>query len=224
MTEQRTPPVDWERVEAQYAVGTMSLREIAADHGNQITEGAIRKRAKKYGWHRDLTVRVRAKADALVRMTAVRSTSIADQTPTETQIVEVEAQVQARIRLAHRVDITRMRALAIRLLGECEAETADPDLFAELGEMLRAPDDRGTDKLNDAYHKAISLPQRIKGVKDLADTLKTLVAMEREAFGIDLAPEAPPEAQELTADRITEGARRLAFALYRAASLTPTGA
>lgn len=191
--EPRRPP-DWERIEAQFRVGAMSLREIAAEHG--ITEGAIRKRAKKDGWTRDLTAKVRAKADELVRKEAVRS-AVRTETPTETQQVEVEAQVQARIRIAHRTDITRMRALVLRLLAECEAEAADPDLFDQMGEILRNPDENGQDRLNEAYRKAISLPQRIKGVKELAEALRVLVALEREAYGMDdKGADAPPELAE----------------------------
>ena len=77
----------------------------------------------------------------------------------------------------------------LRLLAECEAESADPALFAELGDMLRAPDDSGADRLNDAYRKAISLPQRIKGVKELADAMKVLIGLEREAYGLSTAEE-----------------------------------
>lgn len=186
------PAPDWERIEAGYRVGAKSLREIAAEHG--VTEGAIRKRAKRDEWTRDLNVKVRAKADALVRKALVRS-EVRKESATEKETVEVEAQVQSRIRLAHRGDITRMRALVLRLLAECEAEAADPGVFGELGEILRNPDERGQDRLNEAYQKAISLPVRIKGVKELADTLRVLVAMEREAYGIDFAesPKAPLE-------------------------------
>ena len=52
-------------------------------------------------------------------------------------------------------------------------------------ELLRRSDANGADRLNDAYRRAISLPSRIKGVKELADTLKVLVAMEREAYGLN---------------------------------------
>ena len=187
------PKADWERVEAQYRVGAMSLREIAAEHG--ITEGAIRKRAKKDGWTRDLAAKVRAKADELVRKDAVRS-EVRTETPTESQQIEVEAQAQARVRLAHRSDITRMRALVIRLLAECEAEASD---LKDLGEMLRNYDERGQDKLNEAYQKAISLPQRIKGVKELAEAMRVLVALEREAYAMDGAgkDEQPELAEQL---------------------------
>ena len=40
------------------------------------------------------------------------------------------------------------------------------------------------DKLNEAYRKAISLPTSIDGAKKLAETLKTLIGIERQAFGL----------------------------------------
>ena len=50
--------------------------------------------------------------------------------------------------------------------------------------MLRSEDDKGMDKMNDLYRKVVSTPSRIDSVKKLADTLKTLVGLEREAWGI----------------------------------------
>ncbi|VXD05841.1 conserved hypothetical protein [Enterobacterales bacterium 8AC] len=41
---------DWEAIESAYRAGVLSLREIGTEYG--VTEGAIRKRAKKYGWVR----------------------------------------------------------------------------------------------------------------------------------------------------------------------------
>ena len=43
---------DWLRIETDYRAGIRTLRQIAAEHG--ITEGAIRKRARRDEWERDL--------------------------------------------------------------------------------------------------------------------------------------------------------------------------
>lgn len=51
---------DWERIGAEYRAGVKSIREIARAHG--ISETAIRKRAKKEGWKRDLTNEVRQRS------------------------------------------------------------------------------------------------------------------------------------------------------------------
>lgn len=60
---------DWEAIETAYRAGVMSLREIAAQHG--ISEGAIRKRAKRDDWSRDLAAKVKERADDLVRKAEV---------------------------------------------------------------------------------------------------------------------------------------------------------
>lgn len=186
MTTRATP--DWERIEADYRAGILSLREIAAVDGN-VTEGAIRKRAKRDSWGRDLNAKIQARADELVRKAEVRNQVREARTADpayERQIIEANAERIAQVRGEHRADITRMRTLVLKLLAECEAESDDPALFKQLGELLRSEDDNGADKLNDLYQRTISLPQRIKGVKELADTMKVLVALEREAYGLSV--------------------------------------
>jgi uncharacterized protein YjcR len=41
---------DWEAIESAYRAGVLSLRDIGDKYG--VTEGAIRKRAKKFDWVR----------------------------------------------------------------------------------------------------------------------------------------------------------------------------
>lgn len=189
---------DWERIEAQYRIGTMSLREIAEKHG--ITEGAIRKRAKRDSWTRDLTAKVKAKADELVRTEAVRK-EYAERT--EKEAVEVEAQVQARIRLGHRRDIAKSRVLAMALLDELEAQTANPDLIQQLGEIMIDPDKSGNDrKIAEAFQRAISLGGRVQTMRSLADTLKTLVSLEREAYGLDAMVETSDDLSMVSDDEL----------------------
>lgn len=209
-------PIDWERVETLYRAGVLSLREIAAQCGG-CNEASIRKRAKRDGWERDLSAKIHAKADALVRKAEVRSAARADSAASERLIIEANAERIAQVRGEHRADIARLRALALRLLAECEAEAADPAVFAELGEILRRPDDNQQDRLNDAYMKAISLPQRIKGVKELAETLRVLVTMEREAYGIVAEPPKPPDDAKVDREDL---ARSIIFMLSQ--RLTPS--
>ena len=79
----------------------------------------------------------------------------------------------------------------MRLLDELELQTG-PDnaaLLGELGELLRKEDDKGVDKLNDLYQKIISLPGRAKTMKDLGETVRVLIGLERQAFGLDDVPE-----------------------------------
>ncbi|MBN4165082.1 hypothetical protein [Pseudomonas fulva] len=179
-----TKQPDWEAIERAYRAGLLSIREIASAHG--ITHGAINKRAKRDGWERDLKAKIKAKADALVSKRSV-STAVSTKSPdTEREIIELNAEVIANIRMAHRGDISRGRRLTNKLLDELESLTDNRDLFDELGELMREPDDNGQDKRNDLYQRIIDLPGRTKTMKELAETLKTLVALERQAYDLDV--------------------------------------
>ncbi|MFM0488004.1 hypothetical protein [Paraburkholderia graminis] len=194
MAQPKKAAPDWERIEADYRAGLLSVREIAAAHG--VSHTAIQKRANKEPkWERDLAKRIQAKADALVAKREVAS-QVATETKaaTDSAIVEANAQVIANIRLAHRTDISRARSLAMNLLGELEIETDNVDLFERLGDFLRSDDDKGQDKRNEVYRKVISGAARVDSMKKLAETLKTLIGLEREAYGVaeDSPPPAPP--------------------------------
>lgn len=175
-------PPDWERIEIEYRAGILSLREIAAAHG--ITHGAVNKRAKRDGWTRDLNARIQAKADELVSKQAVSEEVSKAKLATERVLIEANAQVIAGIRSAHRVDIGRARRLCMALLEELEAQTADVPALVNLGELMRQDNDVGVDRLNDIYRSIISLPERTKTLKALAESLKHLVSIERDAYGI----------------------------------------
>ncbi|ABM32927.1 hypothetical protein QRO08_09705 [Paracidovorax citrulli] len=186
------PAPDWERIELDYRAGIKTLRQIAEEHG--ITHGAINKRAKRDGWERDLSEKIHAKADALVSRAAVSTPVSADTRIKEQAVVDANAHAVADVRLAHRRDIHRARRLTNALLDELERQT-DPDtlvLLEELGELLKNPDEKtGRDRLNEVYQAVISLPERSKTMKVLAESLQKLVDMERQAFGMNDKEAAP---------------------------------
>ena len=179
-------PPDWERIELDYRAGIKSLREIAANHPG-TNHVAIARKAKAEGWTRDLSERIKAKAEDLVTRAAVTADVTANRAVTEKQVVEANAQDQASVRLSQRKDIQRKRSIVARLMDELEAQVGPENaaLLADLGEMMRSPDDAGQDKLNDLYRRIISLPERAKTAKTLAETLRITVDMERQAFGMD---------------------------------------
>ncbi|CAM8175173.1 hypothetical protein [Enterobacter rongchengensis] len=174
---------DWEAIESAYRAGVLSVRELAGKYG--ISHQAISKRAKKDGWERDLKAKVQAKADALVAKREVARQVATESTISERQLIEATAEVIATVRMEHRGDIRRARELTNTLFDELTGECGDVDALQQLGEMMRREDDKGMDKLNDLYHKIISLPSRVKSMKDLSDSLKTLIGLEREAYSIE---------------------------------------
>lgn len=174
---------DWEAIESAYRAGVLSVRELAGKYG--ISHQAISKRAKKDGWERDLKAKVQAKADALVAKREVARQVATESTISERQLIEATAEVIATIRMEHRGDIRRARELTNTLFDELAGECGDVAALEQLGELMRREDDKGMDKLNDLYHKIISLPSRVKSMKDLSDSLKTLIGLEREAYSIE---------------------------------------
>lgn len=191
MTDKK--PVDWERIEQLYRAGVLSLREIASacPGSNHV---AIARRAKKFGWVQDLSAKIKAKANDLVTRQGVTADVTAERAVSDKAVIEANAQTIADVRLGHRKDISRSRRLANKLLDELEGLTDNRDLFEQLGELLRSEDDNGQDKRNDLYMKVIDLPARTKTMKELGETLKNLILLERQAYGIDSNPDEDTKA------------------------------
>lgn len=177
--------IDWEAVEIQYRAGIRSLKDIGGEFG--VSDAAIIKRAKRDGWTRDLRAKIQAKADAKVSAALVSKEVSAQTKATERQVIEANAEAVANVKMAHRKDIGRARALVNGLLDELEGMVGKErvELLVELGDLLRNEDENGKDRLNDLYLQIISLPGRSKAMKDLTASLQSLVGMERTAYGMD---------------------------------------
>ncbi|OCG46009.1 hypothetical protein A9G28_11050 [Gilliamella sp. Fer1-1] len=177
---------DWEAIESAYRAGVLSIREIASKNG--ITDGAIRKRAKKENWSRDLSEKIKNKSDELVRTKEVRTKVRTENVLSERILIEANAEVIANIRMEHRGDIRKARNITNALFEELGTECADIEAFKKLGELLVNPDQNGRDKLNEVYMSVISMPERVKSMKALSETLKNLITLERQAYNIDDIP------------------------------------
>lgn len=197
--------INWEKIELDYRVGVKSIRQIAAE--NEIAESGIRRRAKQYEWVRDLSEKIKAKADDIVRKESVRSVVRTKTTISEKDKIDASANEVASVRLAHRKDIQRSRKIAMSLFDELEMMVGQENvkLLEMLGELMWSPDDKGNDKVNDLYMKIISMPGRVKSMKDLSDTLKTLIALERQAFGLDDENNKPVDALTALLERVSTG-------------------
>lgn len=126
---------------------------------NGITHGAINKRAKRDEWTRDLKAKIQAKADAIVSK-AVSSEVAASKRLTENAVVDSNAHLQANVRLRHRSDALRLNQTLQRL---------GADLDGEAG-------------------KKLPLAEQAKIAKNLVDAFGSMVAIDREAYGIKVEP------------------------------------
>ena len=199
----RTPgvsrkPADWEAIERSYRAGILSIRELASQHG--VSEAAVRKRAKQHSWSRDLTARVREKVRADLVRTEVRAPE--EVARTEDAIVTEAAATVIQVVRSHRKGIRALIDVGETLMGQLigaagnrEAIEAvifeetpfadDPD--APAGERSRALARR------EAMLRAVALPSHAGVLKQLADVMKALVPLERQAFNVD-EPAPPPPA------------------------------
>lgn len=181
--------IDYALIEPAWRAGIKTPEQLAADYtaetGVKVSRAAIIKHFNKLGVPRDLSAKINAKAEAMVSEAMVTGKVSTVTTKTDSEIINNGAIVVAEIRMGHRKDISKARKVALSLLDELEAMTDHRDLFEDLGIMLRSEDDKGQDKRNDLYNKIISGAGRVDSMKKLAETLKTLIALEREAYNID---------------------------------------
>lgn len=179
---QKTAP-DWESIEGAFRAGVLSTREIAVQY--RVSHTAINKRAKAESWDRDLSIKIKAKADALVsRREVSKEVSIA-RLATERQIIEANAERIAQVKGEHRAISKRVGDLGLSLLSELELQGGSLEDLEKLGELMAAPDEKGLDRLNALYRKIIETPSRVDSAKKVAETLKHAIGMERESYGLD---------------------------------------
>lgn len=178
---------NWEEIEAQYRAGFMSIREIGRQHG--ISHVKIIVRAKKSQWARNMNQEIVDSA-ALRRSDAkFQRRLMSDAKMRLERMLHVSASIKAGIRVAHRDDWGNLRDL-------------HNALFDELADLTF-----------EAEPNSATLGGRIEVLRRLTDTYKTIVAGEREAFGIEGDPPTPPEGDDQMP--MLELARRLAFILQK---------
>ena len=144
---------DWEAIEREYRAGQLSVSEIARQHG--VSHTAINKRAKREGWVRDLSKRVREEVSA-------RLVSAEVSAPNAREAIEAAAARGVEVVRQHRRDISSINSLAVRLRAKAEA-MLDQEAVVDLKDLDTAA---GI-------------------VESLARTTARLVPLERQAFSLD---------------------------------------
>lgn len=196
--KEKRPQTDWEAIEKEYRAGMLSEAEIARQH--KISRAAIQKRAKKNGWSRDLSEKVRQEI-------STRLVAEGLQVPRDAATVEQAAERGVALVREHRKDIGTARTVASTLLEELQSASLNVEELEDLIlEHTEAPSGEAETKAQEAARlrkrdkmlAAIALPARAQTLNNLANALKTVIGLERQAFGIDApdggkANEPPPD-------------------------------
>lgn len=197
---------DWAWIKRQYRIGMKSTREIARESiakGRKISHVAIEKRARKEGWARDLKAQVKAKiAEDLARDAVVTTgnQSVNTDVPDD-EIIDAAARQGADVIRSHRNDIHRLRSLGAALTDELVAGREVAREFAEVIERGTTPGENATAaeieslaQRRDRLMKVVGLAGRTTILKDLAQTTRHLIGLERQAFSLNEAE--PPDSIE----------------------------
>lgn len=202
---------DWESIEGEYRAGVFSVREIAKRY--KITEGAVRKRANKERWLRDLTTQVHAAvrsqlirdaADEPEPAPAAESKGKRQDRPkeeekkpkSEREIIAAAATTVAKVINVHRSDIAKGRGIVELLFDQLHDAAGNRH---EIEDTIYEEEKKSGERRYRML-RAVSLPMHAATVRDLSQAMRNLVMLEREAYNIDDAPAAEPEqAQAVTA-------------------------
>lgn len=154
--------VDWEAIEREYRAGQLSVREIARQF--ELTEGAIRKRAKLDGWSRPLAAKVReAVRERLVRADGTRE-GTQERRAADAEIIKAASARGLEVQLSHRRDLEQLHALKRILAGRLSVHLQ--------GDVPDGPCLGDKESPGDLLEKLSRISSR-------------LIPLERQAFSLD---------------------------------------
>ena len=165
---------DWEAIEREYRAGQLSVVEIGRQHG--ISHTAINKRAKRDGWSRDLTERVRKEVSTRLVSPEVSETNARE-------AVDLAAARGVLLVRQHRASLQKANSAIDRLLDELESHTTSIEEIEKTIETETAGDASGARRA--AMLKAVSLGARSSAAVALSSALRNVIPLERQAFNLD---------------------------------------
>lgn len=186
-TKAKRKAVDWLAVERDYQTGLLTNRALGGKHG--VSHTAIQERAREEGWSKDLTARIRQKAEDKVSKDEVsRQVSKDALLATEREVIEANAVMVAGVMREHRRNLVELREIAGLLMEQVKAINQDSDLFENVADLVETND---VQKIASIYRKVTSLPAQTDVVKKLAEILKIIIELERKIFKIEEQPSDP---------------------------------
>lgn len=175
--------VDWEGLEREFRLGSMSLRAICDKYG--ANPGNASRRAKKEGWVQDASqeVRERTRAALITQPRDEDNTVVSrDNTPTRAD-VEVAVQTNLAVITRHRRDIGQGQNIVALLMADLIETASNRAALVEDIDTETKADENNQRRYK--MLKAISLPSNAAVMRDLSTAMKNLVGLERQAFNLD---------------------------------------
>jgi hypothetical protein len=181
---------DWAAVERDYRTGQYSLRQLETMHGPQT--GTISKRAKREGWTKDLSKKVKDKTkDILI---AGKEESSVDR-PSDDDIINAAAMTAASVVFQHRSYAASCRSIIGKMLNKMDEQLDKGNITVDTNDGPITID--------------IPLDYLAKAATGLTTSLEKIVKIERRAFNMDAEKEDKPFEQKLTDEQLDERIRRL---------------
>ena len=182
--------IDWDAVERDYRANVLSIREVGRLH--DVSDKAIRNKAKELDWQRDLSARIAEQ----VRTDLLRVKSAEQSARTENEIVEMAAATVVEVVRSHRGRIRQGSEVVDMLTRNLKEAIQHRAELEEQIELDTAEDPSPDRKIR--LMKAVSLGTHATIAVNLANATKTWVGLERQAFKLD----SDPEAQDLSKARV----------------------
>lgn len=234
------PDLDWLMIEGEWRAGIKPIKQLAREYN--VHEKTIRDRATRYKWERDINERIKQRAQELtynemlmddkaddnprlIPASPKHSAILDPRSEEEDEIVEAIAWKHAGIVAKSKKRIDRLQGIVESMFEELAAQAMTAEQIQGIGELVAiidsqddmAPDPVRLQKQINAFKKTLHLGSRADIVKKLAESLKTLTGLERQAWGLsDNAngdsdiPKTPVELSN------NDAARRVAFLLANA--------
>lgn len=190
MADEAKKHIDWELIERDYRAGLKTLRQIGEERG--VSHAAIAKRAKTFGWVRDLSEKIQQAAKAKVTKQAVTKTVTKESLLTDAQTVDAYSDIVAQVDTIQREDVklaidnSRSQLQELVALGDPQFRERLVALGEEFDESGPTPNGSWkVDKKKELYDYIISLAGRVKMAKEIAGSHGVYIPLQRRIFGLD---------------------------------------
>jgi len=170
---------DIEAIGRDYRAGVLSIREVARQH--KIDHSYLLRIAKKDGWKRDLTQRIKEEVTRKLVTGDVTTPNVTDD-----EIVDTESKKVVQVLTLHRKDVQKSQGLVSLFQDQLNDAAINRDKIKdEIIDDTKGPEDGKPDlKRRGQMLRAVSLPAHAGVLRDLSVAQKNLIGLERQAYNM----------------------------------------